>query len=203
MRALLARMDIRVLAAATSAEGALALDLEVEPDLVLVDLGLPDQSGLTVGRALADRWPGAKVVVLTALEDQGAVEEAARLGLHGYLLKDMAMAQFEEELRSVLDGRAVFPRMLTPFAAGSRTVRDDQARLLADRLTSRELDVLALLVEGASGPAIASRLGISSNTVRTHVQSILTKLQVHSRLEAAAFAVRNGVVHVSGVMRAG
>lgn len=203
LRALLARMEIEVLAVATSGEGALALQLEPDPDLVLVDLGLPDQSGLALGRALIQRYPESKVVILTALEDQGVVEEAARQGFHGYLVKDMGMTQFAEALRGALDGRPVFPRLLTPLGGAPRGRRDDHSRLLAERLTMREREVLALLVEGASGPSVARRLGISSNTVRTHVQSILTKLQVHSRLEAAAFAVRHGIVEVPGATRAG
>ena len=200
IKALLERMGFDVVAIASSAEEALALS-GYTPDLVLVDVGLPDQSGLVLGRALLDAFPGAKVLALTALDDPRAVEEAARSGFHGYLLKDQPVTQFSESIRSSLEGEFVFPRRFVS-PSDARASRDD-SRLFADQLTPREREVLSLLVEGASGQIVARRLGISSNTVRTHVQSILAKLQVHSRLEAVAFAVRHGVVDVPRASRAG
>jgi DNA-binding NarL/FixJ family response regulator len=200
IRALLERLGFDVIAVAGSAEDALTLSDE-RPDLVLVDVGLPDQSGLVLGPTLMAMFPDAKVLALTALDDPRAVEEAARAGFHGYLLKDQPVAQFSESIRAALEGQVVFPRRLVPAGDG-RSALDD-SRLFADQLTPREREVLALLVEGASGQAVARRLGISSNTVRTHVQSILAKLQVHSRLEAVAFAVRHGIVDVPRTSRAG
>jgi len=166
------------------------------PDLALVDLGLPDQGGLAVGTMILERCPGAKVVALTALSDPRAVQEALRAGFHGYLTKDTPVARFANALRSILDGQVVVPHRLGP--ASARVSGTSDGGFLAEQLTPRERDVLALLVQGAGSDAIASGLGISPNTVRTHVQSILTKLQVHSRLEAATFAVRHGVVEVPG-----
>lgn len=200
IKALLERMGFEVIAIASSAEEALAL-AGAKPDLVLVDVGLPDQSGLVLGRTLLDIFPGAKVLALTALDDPRAVEEAARSGFHGYLLKDQPVTQFSESIRSVLEGEYVFPRRFV--APSDARGSHDDSRLFADQLTPREREVLALLVEGASGQIVARRLGISSNTVRTHVQSILAKLQVHSRLEAVAFAVRHGVIEVPRASRAG
>jgi two-component system nitrate/nitrite response regulator NarL len=106
------------------------------------------------------------------------------------------VARFANALRSILDGQVVAPHRLGP--ASTRVSGTSDGGFLAEQLTSRERDVLALLVQGAGSHAIASGLGISPNTVRTHVQSILTKLQVHSRLEAATFAVRHGVVEAPG-----
>jgi len=200
IKALLERMGFEVIAVASSAEEALALS-GAEPDLVLVDVGLPDQSGLVLGSTLLDLFPGAKILALTALDDPRAVEEAARSGFHGYLLKDQPVTQFSESIRAVLEGQHVFPRRFVTSSDARGPV--DGSRLFADQLTPREREVLALLVEGASGQTVARRLGISSNTVRTHVQSILAKLQVHSRLEAVAFAVRHGVVEVPRASRAG
>lgn len=169
------------------------------PDLALVDLGLPDQGGLAVGRMILERCPGAKVVALTALSDPRAVEEALGAGFHGYLTKDTPVARFANALRSILDGQVVVPRRLGP--ASARVSGRADGAFLAEQLTSRERDILALLVQGAGSHAIASGLGISPNTVRTHVQSILTKLQVHSRLEAAAFALSHGMVESDDARR--
>lgn len=161
------------------------------PDVILVDIGLPDQSGLVVGRRLLEEAPEAKVIALSAIDDRRTIEEALRLGFHGYLTKGTPATRFERAIRSVMDGQVIVPRF-----GGRRFDTDQDSSLLATQLTERELEVLGLLVAGASGSEIATRLGISPNTVRTHVQSILTKLQVHSRLEAAAFAVRHGLVRV-------
>ena len=168
---------------------------EKRPDLVLVDIGLPDGHGIELGRAILEEAPGTKVVALTALEDEGAVQDALRSGLHGYLTKNSQPAQFQHALESIADGQTVFPHRL-----GRRPGRTNGHRssdeLLAEQLTAREIEVLQLLAEGASSAEMARQLAVSPNTVRTHVQGILSKLQVHSRLEAAAFAVRNDLVKV-------
>lgn len=199
IRSQLGRIGFDEIEVATSGGDALSREGQA-PDLVLVDLGLPDQSGLVVGRELAERYPAAKVVALTALDDPMVVEEAARSGFHGYVLKDVPISWFCESIEAILAGASVFPQRL--LRAKPRST-DRGAKLFTDQLTRREIQVLALLVEGATGQEVSRRLSISTNTVRTHVQSILSKLQVHSRLEAVAFAVRNGVVDVPSRRRAG
>ena len=160
------------------------------PDAVLMDLGLPDRSGLIVGREIIEAHPEIAVVALTALEAPRIVEEALRAGFRAFITKDTSVAAFARAVRTALEGRTMQPsRFVT-----RRVSRPTPSELLTDQLTNREREVLALLVEGVSSSTIADRLGISSNTVRTHVQSILTKLQVHSRLEAATFALRHGIV---------
>jgi two-component system nitrate/nitrite response regulator NarL len=184
---------------ATSGKEAVRAAARARPDLVLLDLGLPDAHGLEVGERLLAQLPDAKVVAITALRDSAAVGEAMRVGFHGFLTKETPLAELTPNLRAVLNGQVVLPHRLAPAAAGRRRARDSTAALLASHLTAREKDVLGLLVEGANGAQIARRLSISPNTVRTHVQSILTKLQVHSRLEAAAFAVRHKIVEAPAV----
>ena len=185
---------VEVVAVVGTGEEGISTAVHAKPDVILMDLGLPDQSGLAAGRAILDAWPDAKILALTALSDHAAVDEALRIGFRGYLTKDTSVTRFVNSVRSVLDGHVVLPHSLSP--SGRRAHIGDDAVLLAAQLTARERQVLELLVEGADGRTVASRLGISRNTVRTHVQSILTKLQVHSRLEAATFAVRNGLVDV-------
>lgn len=158
------------------------------PDIVLVDIGLPDQSGLHVGARILQERPETKVVALTAIEDSRLAREAIKAGFQGYLTKNADMNQFLSSLQSVLAGSAVISQQV----AGGRD--RSHADLAIEQLTDRERQVLGYLARGYPGTAIAEELGIAKNTVRTHVQSILSKLQVHSRLEAAAFAVRHGVV---------
>jgi DNA-binding NarL/FixJ family response regulator len=182
----------------TSGRAALDYLEDDRPDVVLLDLGLPDRSGLAVGREILEQWPEAKLMVLTALDDPKAVEEAMRAGFRGYLTKDTPVSRFVSSIEAIVAGQEVFPHRFAHAArhAGS----SDSVWLLISQLTPREREVLGLLVEGADGRTIAVRLGISRNTVRTHVQSILTKLQVHSRLEAATLAVRHRVVPLPTTM---
>jgi two-component system, NarL family, nitrate/nitrite response regulator NarL len=160
-----------------------------------MDVGLPEQSGIVVGERILQDRPETKVIALTALEDPQTVKEALRAGFSGYLTKETEPGRFERAIASVVDGQVVVPATVgkSLFRKRPETPRT-QEDLLASQLTSRELEVLELLAEGESSRKIGQSLGVSPNTVRTHVQNILAKLQVHSRLEAAAFAVRRGLI---------
>jgi len=187
-------LGLSVVRVATTGQDAIAEVDRAMPDVILMDIGLPDQSGLAAGRTILERHPEAKIIALTALSDRATVDEALRIGFVGYLTKDTPVARFVNAIRSAMDGHLVLPQRLSPNRRRSQA--EEEVALLASQLTPREREVLALLVQGADGRKAASALGISLNTVRTHVQSILTKLQVHSRLEAATFAVRHGIVRV-------
>ncbi|MGZ8579475.1 MAG: response regulator [Actinomycetota bacterium] len=187
----LTEMGMSVLGIYTTPDTALAGAREHRPDMVLLDLGLPDRPGLELGRDILEELPETKVVALTALEDEKSVQDALKAGFNGYLTKQIEAERFKHALRSIQDGQTVFPQRLM---GRNRERTDDE--LLAEQLTTREVEVLQLLAEGATGGQIAEQLLVSPNTVRTHVQGILSKLQVHSRLEAAAFAVRHGLVKV-------
>lgn len=166
-----------------------------ELDVALVDIGLPDRSGLSVGREIMDLDSRTLVVALTAVKDALIARHALKLGFAAYLPKDISLDIFAQGLRNVLRGRRIDLSSAGP-STSRRPSRTEPWREGSD-LTGRELEVLSLLVEGCTGPTIATRLGISRNTVRTHIQSILTKVQVHSRLQAVAFAVEEGLVDVS------
>ena len=158
--------------------------------MVLLDLGLPDRSGLELGRDILEELPETKVVALTALEDERSVQDALKAGFHGYLTKQTEAERFTARA-------AERPRTARRCSRNGRSVGAGSGRaieLLAEQLTTREIEVLQLLAEGATSGQMAEQLYVSPNTVRTHVQGILSKLQVHSRLEAAAFAVRHGLV---------
>jgi two-component system nitrate/nitrite response regulator NarL len=135
------------------------------------------------------------VVALTAVKDALIARHALKLGFAAYLPKDISLDIFAQGMRNVLRGRRIDLSSAGP-STSRRPSRTEPWREGSD-LTGRELEVLSLLVEGCTGPTIATRLGISRNTVRTHIQSILTKVQVHSRLQAVAFAVEEGLVDVS------
>jgi two-component system nitrate/nitrite response regulator NarL len=195
MQVTLREMGWDVVAVATTAEGAHAGVREHRPEVVLLDIGLPDESGLVVGRRILDEHPETKVIALTALEETQTVKEALRAGFSGYLNKDTRADRLGHAMRAVVDGQVVMPQRFGRSVLVGRN-RESEANWLASQLTARELEVLALLAEGASSRRIADELAVSPNTVRTHVHGILSKLQVHSRLEAAAFAVRHDLVRV-------
>lgn len=177
-------------------DDAIEIARRESPDVVMVDLGLPDMGGVAVGTRILAEVPGAKVIALTGRRDDGAVREVKAAGFHGFLTKDIPLPRFAEALTAALRGEAVvFQRPMVESRPVARV--DREAELLARQLTPREREVLALLVEGSDNAHIARQLDVSANTVRTHVQSILTKLGVRSRLQAAAFAVKHGVVSVS------
>lgn len=190
MTVALRRKEMEVVRAYTAAE-ALETVASDRFDLILMDIGLPDGNGLSVGAQIVAEHDDVKVLAVTALEDRDAAVQSIRSGFHGYITKDTDLTRFLAAIDSALSGQVVMPRRLMRNETANRG--DSMAALIAS-LTAREREILALLTEGMSGEHIAEALGISQNTVRTHVQSILTKLQVHSRLEAAAFAVQHGLV---------
>jgi two-component system, NarL family, nitrate/nitrite response regulator NarL len=195
---LLEERGMEVVGMAGSGQEAIELFRRERPELVLVDLGLPDVGGITLGRQILEEGPETIVLAVTGLNDPQAVKEALRAGFHGYVTKETSVARFVSSVRAAVDGQVVVPGRLAQAAAGAQSPEERDAALLAGQLTAREKEVLALLVEGGDNAQIAMTLGVSANTVRTHVQSILTKLQVRSRLQAAAFAVKYGVVDVPG-----
>ena len=194
IRSTLEHNGIDVVAIATDGAEAMRAVRDHRPDLAIIDIGLPDQSGLALGKQILDDTGATKVVAVTALDDARVAKEAVRLGFSGYIMKETPVPRFVAAVLAAMDGQVVVPHRIAARVAGARSRREREAGILGDQLTPREYDVLELLVEGVGSETVAARLGISPNTVRTHIQSILTKLQVHSRLEAAAFAVRHGLV---------
>jgi len=182
-----------VMVSTTAYQGIQAAE-HLRPEIVLIDLALPDASGIEAGAAILKAVPGVKVLALTAVNDPRTVAEALRLGFHGYLTKDTPLTHFVGLINAAIAGQVVLPHRLAAGAAGARSQEERNAALLADQLTAREKEVLAQLVAGRSSVEMSRHFSVSPNTIRTHVQSIFAKLQVHSRLEAATFAVRYGIV---------
>jgi two-component system nitrate/nitrite response regulator NarL len=163
------------------------------PEVVLLDLGLPDGDAVQLGKDILDVVPGVRIFVLTGMNDGPIVREALTAGFHGYLTKDMRADQVMASVTNSEDGQVVLSRTLALAANGSTSPEQRAAEVRAAALTPRERDVLSLLIQGADTTIIASTLYLSPKTVRTHVQRVLEKLGVHSRVEAVSYAVRFGV----------
>jgi DNA-binding NarL/FixJ family response regulator len=185
---------MQVIAIARGGREAMRLAKRERPDVVLMDIGLPDMDGIDAGRQIIELLPSTKILAITGLESADVVQEALLNGFHGYLHKQAPSSELIKTIRLVASGQAVMPQDAARRLATRGNGELEFDGVDASRLTRRERDVLTLLVEGANSRQIAQRLFLSRNTVRTHVQNILAKLQVHSRLEAAAYAVRSGIV---------
>jgi two-component system response regulator DevR len=165
-------------------------------DVVLMDYRLPDGTGAEATRAIKARWPAARVVMLTALNDDETVLESIQAGADGYLTKDKAVEEVVGAVRAANAGETLLPRSVIVGIAQRVAAARDRGieRRQVEPLTPRELEVLKALTEGRSTPEICEELFIAPNTLRTHVQNIMGKLRVHSKLEAVAFALRHKLV---------
>jgi DNA-binding NarL/FixJ family response regulator len=200
LRSLLAARDLEVVGEARTGKEAIELAWKLKPDVVLMDLMMPEMDGLEATKRLAAELPEVKVIVLTASDDESNLFEAIKSGAKGYLLKDLEADRFF----SLLDGVARGEPALTPALA--RKLLDEFARPKPsarevydpDALTDREQEVLELMVEGVtSNRKLASELGVSENTVKFHVRNILDKLHLHNRAQVVAYALRHRLVEPS------
>ena len=185
---------IEVVGVVTTVDETVALTKREQPDLVLHGLVDDGSQWAATGRRIREASPRTKIIALTELRDARLAADAMRAGFHGCLTKDIPIAKLFSSIRAALDGQVVLSPRVVRGAFDARPPDVRAAALLAEQITPREQDVLSLLVQGASSEEVARNLSVSPNTVRTHVQSIFTKLGVHSRLEATAFAVRYGLV---------
>jgi DNA-binding NarL/FixJ family response regulator len=196
LAAVLAREpDMEVVGEASTVAEAKSMARE-RLDVVLMDYRLPDGTGAEATRAIKARWPACRVVMLTAVNDDETILESIQAGADGYLTKESAVDEVVSAVRAANAGETLLPHsVIMGIAARVVAARDKSVeRRQIEPLTPRELEVLKALTEGLSTPEICERLFIAPNTLRTHVQNIMGKLRVHSKLEAVAFAIRNRLV---------
>jgi DNA-binding NarL/FixJ family response regulator len=186
--------DIDLVGEAADGREATALAAAVAPDVILMDVRMPQQSGIEACIEIKSVVPSAKIVMLTMSDEEADLYDAIRNGASGYLLKDASIDQVAEAVRVVAEGQSLISpsmavKLLEEFKAISRSGggKDDA---LNPRLTPRELEVLNLVAHGLANRDIAKELFISENTVKNHVRNILEKLQLYSRMEAVMYAVR-------------
>jgi len=193
--------DIDVVGEAADGAQALQAAAALEPDVVLMDLVMPELDGVAAIERLRERAPATRVLVLTSFLDEDKVLPAIRAGAAGYLLKDVEPAELVRAIRTVDGGDsqlhpAVAARVLRELAGEAEEgdgTGDGRSGQRHGSLTARELEVLALLARGGANKAIAFELGVAEKTVKTHVGNILSKLGLSDRTQAALYAVREGL----------
>ncbi|HEY6843601.1 MAG TPA: response regulator transcription factor [Thermoanaerobaculia bacterium] len=183
-----------VIGEAKNGREAIDLTKKLQPDVVLMDVGMPELDGISATKTLVAEMPGVKVIILTASEDDAKLFDAIKAGAQGYLLKNLEAEDFFSMLERASRGEpALTPnlarKLLQEFARPAETPED------ADTLTDREREVLELMIEGiTSNRKLAKRLNVSENTVKFHVRNILDKLRLHSRAQAVGYALRKKIV---------
>jgi DNA-binding NarL/FixJ family response regulator len=178
---------LEVIATASSGEAALALMSQSEADVVLLDLRMPGMSGVETILKMKRANVNARVIILTSFETDEDIYRAVQAGAQGYLLKDTSLKLMVEAIETVHEGRRYIPREIAVRLA---------ERMMRASLTSRELEILKMLPRGLTNKQIGTVLGISDNTVKNHVNSIIEKLEVSDRTEAATTAIQRGLITI-------
>jgi DNA-binding NarL/FixJ family response regulator len=179
--------DLELVAEASSARDAVRLFRELQPDITLMDLRLPDESGVDATREIRREWPAAKIIALTSYDGDQDIYRALDAGVRGYLLKEMVHADIVRAIRVVYAGKRFIPNEVTEHLNGFFPE-------LA--LTPREVQVLSLVARGFGNKEVGDVLGTAPGTVKMHVQSILGKLGAKDRTHAVTIALRRGIIHL-------
>jgi DNA-binding NarL/FixJ family response regulator len=179
--------DMEVVAEAANGKEAVELARQHRPDVMLIDLRMPQMNGLEAVHTIRTEWPQARIIILTTYDGDEDIYRALQAGAQAYLLKGMPRTELLDTIRAIHAGH----KRLPPEVAAKLA-----ERISASELTDRELDVLKLIVAGNSNREIGGRLSITEGTVKAHVNNILGKLGVHDRTQAVTEAVRRGIVHL-------
>jgi NarL family two-component system response regulator LiaR len=182
--------DLELAGEADSGETAIELCAKVLPDVILMDIIMPDMDGATATRTIRQRFPHVQVIALTSFKEGDLVKKALEAGAIGYLLKDVSAEELVQAIRAAHAGRVT----LSPEAAQALVDTAQQPLAHDPKLTERELEVLKLMVEGLNNTQIAGKLMVSPSTIKSHVSNILAKLGVASRTEAVTLALRSHIV---------
>lgn len=182
--------DLELAGEAESGAAAIQLCGEILPDVVLMDMAMPDMDGATATRAIRQQFPQVQVIVLTGFKEAKLIKNALEAGAIGYLLKYVSADELARAIRAAHSGQAT----LSPEAAQVLVEKASQPPAPGLDMTEREREVLVLMAEGLTNTQIAGRLTVSPSTVKSHVSNILSKLGVASRTEAVTLALRNHIV---------
>jgi DNA-binding NarL/FixJ family response regulator len=189
--------DMEFLGAASSLKDGEVLVGNSNPDVLLLDIGLPDGNGLDLIPEINTTSPDTHIVVLTSLSDEATLMRVIDSGISGFVSKNSQLSELLETIRKAADGEIVMPTSLL-MGLLMRLPRDKAAAYQDEkgwqRLTVREQEILEMLAKGKSGNEIAEELHIAPLTVRTHIRNMMSKMGVHSRLEAVAFGLKNGII---------
>ncbi|MHB2023409.1 MAG: response regulator [Mycobacteriales bacterium] len=193
--------DIEVVGEANDGGQALTVAMEKTPDIVLMDVRMPGHSGIEACLSIKSAVPSAKIIMLTISDEEADLYEAIKAGAMGYLLKEISIEEVATAIRAVYGGQSLISpsmasKLLSEFASMIKK-SDDQPQVPAPRLTEREMEVLRLVAKGLNNRDIAKQLFISENTVKNHIRNILEKLQLHSRMEAVVYAVREKLLEIT------
>lgn len=193
--ALLQEYDIQVAAAEVIGTETIQIIKELEPDIILLDLRMPNMDGKDMLKLIKDKKITVPIVILTTSEDENDLIECLQLGAQGYLLKTIEPDVLIESLHKITAGETIVDPSLTSILArmAQGKLPESPGAEIKKKLTPREYEILTHLAEGQSNKVIARNLGISDGTVKLHVKSILRKLKVQSRVEAAVMAVERGI----------
>ena len=179
--------DMQLVAEASTGSQAVSLFRELAPDVTLMDLRLPDKTGIDVTREIRSRNPEAKIIALTSYDGDQDIYRALEAGVRGYLLKEMVHAEIIRAIRTVFSGKRFIPPEVTEQLSGF---------FPEVALTPREVEVLSLVARGFGNKEVADVLGTAPGTVKVHVQSILSKLGAKDRTHAVTLAIRRGILHL-------
>ena len=182
--------DLKLVGEAENGAAAINLCAQVLPDVILMDMVMPEMDGAQATHAIRQQFPQVQVLALTSFKEGDQIKNALEAGAIGYLLKNVSADELARAIRSAHSGHVT----LSPEAAQSLVETANQPTDTRPDLTERELEVLALMVEGLNNTQIAGRLVVSPSTIKSHVSNILSKLGVTSRTEAASLALRNHII---------
>ena len=182
--------DLQLAAEAESGATAIQLCAEILPDVILMDMAMPDMDGVSAIQAIRKMHPQVQIIALTSFKEGSRIKKALEAGAIGYLIKDVSADNLARAIRAAHAGRAT----LSPEATQALVEEANQLPVPGQDLTEREREVLVWMIEGLNNIQIAGRLTVSPSTIKSHVSNILAKLGVASRTEAVTLALRNGIV---------
>jgi NarL family two-component system response regulator LiaR len=193
---MLLKLDPDINVVGTAEDGAVAVQMagNEKPDLVLMDLKMPVMNGVEATRQIRNKFPAVKVLVLTTYNDDEWVFDAIQAGASGYLLKDTPRDELIKAIKGTVTGKTyVDPSIAGKVLEQVTSHQTQQTSLITSKLTEREIEVLRLIAKGLSNAEISDRLFLSDGTVRNHVSSILAKLGLSDRTQAAVIAIQHGL----------